>query len=157
MYNTSNLKEIRTFLLIFFVIILVLHFYYFCYGALDQMSLTHPIIDRFVKNIGNLGLWRYNLTSKILALLALAGSRIGSSVNNIATSKKKYTVWYSIAGGLFISGGSILLQLSGPLFTVACVYVISTCAGLALLFLPMNKVMYRIRFSSDDPFNKLNQ
>jgi len=153
MYSTGNLKEIRTFLGILLVMILVLHFYYFCYGALDQMRLTHPIIDRFVKNIGNSGLWRYNLTSKILAILALAGSRIGSSVS----SKNKYTVWYSIAGSLLFCGSSVLLQLSYSLSTVACLYVLTTCTGLAILFYPISQVMARIRLSSDDPFNKLNQ
>ena len=67
------------------VVILLLHGYYYCYGAFEEWHLTAPIGDRVLTDIAHTGLFTHFHTSKLIALgfliLSLIGIRAGKVRN----------------------------------------------------------------------------
>jgi hypothetical protein len=56
--NEQGLRQIVDFTRLGAIVILLLHFYYYCYGAFEQWQLTAEIGDRFLKNIERTGLFK---------------------------------------------------------------------------------------------------
>ena len=69
--NEMGLRKILDFTRLGAIVILLLHFYYYCYGLFDQWGLTIEIGDRFLLNIKNTGLFNSIYSSKLLALALL--------------------------------------------------------------------------------------
>ncbi|MEP7232562.1 MAG: YWFCY domain-containing protein [Ginsengibacter sp.] len=51
------------------IFILLLHFYFYCYGAFSQWEVKSSITDRLLQNIMHTGLFKNLFVSKLIALL----------------------------------------------------------------------------------------
>lgn len=140
------------------IAILVLHFYYFCYGAFKTWGLTLEFTDRLMKNIENTGLFASFIRSKLVALGFLVISLIG------ARGKKDEKLGYRTAFAYIICGlvtyfGSYLalLLLMEPVY-VASLYMAITATGF-LMMLSGGILLSRIIRDklSDDIFNNENE
>ena len=76
--NEQGLRKIVDLTRFASIFILLLHFYYYCYVAFEQLEITSTITDRLMKNISNTGLFNSQLTSKFMALGLLTISLFGA-------------------------------------------------------------------------------
>jgi len=74
----SELRKTIDFIRMGSIVILLLHFYGYCYYALEQWGLTLPLIKRILTNLYGTGLFRAMYISKIIALGLLALTLVGA-------------------------------------------------------------------------------
>ena len=137
------------------ITILVLHFYYYLYGAFREWGLVHEVGDRLMKNIQRTGLFSSFVKSKLVVLGFLAISLIG------ARGKKDEKLGYKAAFAYIISGlfvyfiSYLTLLLPFSLTALAWIYILVTSGGF-LLMLSGGTLLSRIIKDrlDDDIFNK---
>ena len=83
--HEMGLKKILDFTRLGAIVILLLHFYYYCYGAFHQWQLTTEIGDRFLVNLQRTGLFNAPYISSSIALGLLS---IPCSLGNTSCAKK---------------------------------------------------------------------
>jgi hypothetical protein len=153
-----GLRKILDFTRLAAIIILLLHFYYYCYGAFEQWKLTHSIGDNFLKNIGNTGLFSSIHKSKLLALGLLIISLIGAQGKKEEKISKQTIVFYLITGLTFYFSSVFLLKLNLDTQTIAIIYMCAT--GLGFLFVLSGGTILsrfiKLQFQKDI-FNELNE
>ena len=140
------------------IAILILHFYYYLYGAFRYWGLTVQLTDRIMKNIERTGLFEDFHRSKFVALLFLAISLFG------ARGKKDDKLGYRMAFayiicGLFVYFGSYFsLVLSIEAVYKAPLYMAIASAGF-LLILSGGTLLSRIIKDklNNDIFNNENE
>lgn len=157
--NEMGLRKIIDMTRMISIVILLIHFYYYCYGAFEEWGLTHTITDRLLLNFSHSGLFSSFNVSKLVALLFLAVSLVGARGRKNPKSNYKSAFAYIITGLLiyFISGLAVLIR-SMELTSVAQLYMALTGIGY-LLMLTGGVSLSRIikgRLSSE-VFNKANE
>src|ERR1700733_5460448 len=76
--NEQALRKILDMTRMISMVILGLHFYYYCYGAFREWHLTAHLTDSLMYNIGNTGLFSNPFKSKLIAIGILFVSLLGS-------------------------------------------------------------------------------
>ena len=157
--NEMGLRKIIDMTRMISIVILIIHFYYYCYGAFEQWELTHTIGDRFLANIGRSGLFKHFNGSKLVSLLFLAISLVGAKGRKNPKSNYRTSYVYIGCGLLiyFISG--LVLSIKGlELTEVAQLYMALTGTGY-LLILTGGVTLSRIIKGrlSNEVFNRANE
>lgn len=137
------------------ITILVLHYYYYLYGAFREWGLTHEVGERLLKNVERTGLFSSFVKSKLVVLGFLAISLVG------ARGKKDEKLGYKAAFAYIISGlfvyfiSYLTLLLPFSLTALAWIYILVTSGGF-LLMLSGGTLLSRIIKDrlDDDIFNK---
>jgi hypothetical protein len=75
--NDVSLRKITDMTRMISILILALHFYYFCYQAFERWHLTFAISDRIMDKIASAGLFASFGKTKIIALIFLIISLVG--------------------------------------------------------------------------------
>src|SRR4051794_17934290 len=109
--NEQGLKKILDFTRLGSLVILLLHFYFYCYGAFREWRLTAEITDRFLHNLTQTGLFNSVYHSKLLAFAMLVISLLG-------TKGKKSEKIYKHSILVFLTSGSVLFFLSHYLLRI---------------------------------------
>ncbi|SMO72079.1 TraM recognition site of TraD and TraG [Chryseobacterium rhizoplanae] len=114
------------------IILVLMHFYWFCYGFFEQQQWTLELINKILHNFNKTAdLFSHTLYSKLFAVVLLGLSCLGTKgVKNEKITWKKITAAFSIGFVLFFLN-SILLQ-SATSFT-PILYILSTGSGYILL------------------------
>jgi hypothetical protein len=156
--NEQALRKIIDFTRFLGILVLMLHFYFSCYGAFSQLHLAYPIVDRVLMNIYKLSIFNSLMVVKSVSLAFLIVSLIGTRGKKAENIKFSTALTYTILGLFlyFISGIAFKLQLSYIL--IAAIYISVTTIGF-LLFLSGISMMYRIINVnlSKDIFNDENE
>lgn len=141
------------------MLVLGLHFYYYCYKAFEEWKLAAEISDRLLKNIGNTGLFTHFNNAKLIALVLLIISLFG------ARGKKDEKMNYKNAFACIITGLLIYFLSYFSLFIPASVkgasitYMLTTITGY-ILMLTGGTMLSRIitqKLNNKDIFNKENE
>lgn len=154
--NEQGLRKIIDMTRLISLVVLMIHFYYYCYGAFRAWNLTASFGDRMLSHILHTGLFTTPLKSKGFALLFLAISLIGAKGKKEETLQYRPVVFYLLSGVLFYMGSIPVLHLSGSPTTIAIIYILTTALGY-LLFLTGGVLLSRIirqRWDGADIFNK---
>ena len=107
--NEQGLRQISDLTRFGSIFILLLHFYFYCYGAFEQWEVKSNITDRLLQNIMHTGLFKNLFISKLIALALLLISLLG------AQGKKDQKIhWKNIT--VYLSIGLLLFLGSGLLF-----------------------------------------
>lgn len=157
--NEQALRKILDMTRLISIIILALHFYYYCYAAFEQWHFTAGITDRLMANIYNTGLFNSFHKSKVIALGFLFISLLGAKGRKDEKLSYKTSFAYMITGMLiyFFSYLSLLLKIK--ITEIAFGYIGLTSAGF-LLILTGGILLSRIiksKFNNKDIFNKENE
>lgn len=97
------------------IVLLLLHVYYYCYGAFKQWKLTLELTDRLLGNASRTGLFDHFHTSKFFALGFLFISLIGAKGRKDEKQNYKSALAYILTGlFLYLSSALILLPSLPP-------------------------------------------
>lgn len=157
--NEQALRKILDMTRLISIVILVIHFYYYCYGAFLEWGLSSAFSDQILSNIYRTGLFSYFTKSKLISLGFLIISLLGTKGRKDEKLNHKTAFAYIITGLLlyFFSYLSLLLKL--PVQEKAVVYIVITSIGF-LLVLSGGTLLSRIiksKFNNKDIFNKENE
>ena len=83
--NEQALRKILDMTRLISIVILVIHFYYYCYAAFQEWGLIGTFSDRILSNIYQTGLFGYFAKSKLVSLGFLLISLLGS--RRVCTAK----------------------------------------------------------------------
>lgn len=157
--NEQGLRKILDMTRMISIIILGLHFYFYCYRSFAEWQLTSQLSDRLLINIMKTGLFAHFNTSKWMALAFLSISLLG------ARGKKAETLHFKKAFGTMLTGFLIyqlsmfiLLQDNSSTST-AIIYMSTTVAGF-LMFLTGGTWVSRViqvKLNNRDIFNSENE
>jgi hypothetical protein len=157
--NEMGLKKIIDMTRMIAIIILLIHFYYFCYGAFKHWGLTAPISDQLLRNISKTGLLSGFLKSKLISLGMLVISLIGVKGKKSEKLNYRTGLAYLITGlVLYFISGLFLLTTSLEVSAMATCYMVCTGIGF-LLVITGGAVLARIINSnlSNQVFNRDNE
>src|SRR5664280_2299414 len=131
--NEQGLRKILDMTRLMSIVVLVLHFYYYCYRAFEQWQLTATLSDRLLGNIKNTGLFNHLYTSKFIALGFLIISLLGARGKKDEKLNFKTGFVYIISGLLiyFLSWLALLPVLAAT--TAATIYIGITSVGFILI------------------------
>lgn len=157
--NEQALRKILDMTRLISIVILVLHFYYYCYTAFREWGLVSEFSDRILSNIYRTGIFSAFMKSKLISLGFLLISLLGVKGRKNEKLNHRTAFAYIITGLLiyFSSYLSLLLNLEITLVTV--VYMGMTSTGF-LLVLSGGTLLSRIirnRLNNKDIFNKENE
>ncbi|MBD1362945.1 YWFCY domain-containing protein [Mucilaginibacter sp. ZT4R22] len=156
--NEQALRKIIDFTRLISITILVIHFYLCCYPAFKELNLTHKIADHVLLPLSKMAIFKTVLIAKLIALLLLVVSLIGSKGKRDEKIRTKTVVTYCFTGLLLYFISTMFLSLPFTIITVAAVYIGTTSFGY-LLFMTGGGLLFRILKlkMGDDIFNKENE
>ncbi|MDP4245685.1 MAG: YWFCY domain-containing protein [Bacteroidota bacterium] len=157
MSSDGGWREMRLLLLGGGLLILGLHFYYFCYGAFRVWHLTSPFLDRLLHNIIKAGLFKNRLRSLLIA----AGMMLVSCCGGSGTGRQRS--WAAIGscsalGVIMCLLAWLALKLPLDLPRLALVYMGGICMGFVLIYFSGIALWARISgLFGGDVFNDKNE
>lgn len=157
--NEQALRKILDMTRLISIVILVIHFYYYCYAAFQQWGLSSTFSDRILGNIYRTGIFSNFVKSKLIALGFLAVSLLGAKGRKDEKLNYKTAFAYLITGLLLYFASYLSMMLQLPAQEKAIVYISITAIGF-LLVLSGGTLLSRIiknRFNNKDIFNKENE
>lgn len=157
--NEQALRKILDMTRLISIVILAIHFYYFCYAAFQQWGLTSAFSDRLLGNVYKTGLLSGFNKSKTIALGFLFIALMGSKGKKDEKLTYKTALAYIICGLLtyFISGLVLLMEIETIL--LAILYIGTTSTGF-LLIISGGTILSRIisqKLNGKDIFNRENE
>jgi hypothetical protein len=157
--NEQAMRKILDMTRLISIVILVLHFYYYCYAAFQEWGLSSALSDRLLGNIYKTGLFESFNKSKLIALGFLFISLLGARGRKDEKLNHKTAFAYIITGLLiyFTSYLSLLVKIKTT--ELAVVYIGITSIGF-LLTLSGGTLLSRIisnRLNNKDIFNRENE
>jgi hypothetical protein len=156
--SENGLKKIIDFTRLGGLFILLLHFYFECYGAFHQWSLTSELSDRLLENISRTGLFRSIYFTKAMSLALLLISLIGAKGKKTETIQKSSVITHLVLGCFLYWCSPILLKISGGSETIAVLYMALTGTGFLLILTGGTRLSRLIQLQmGKDIFNELNE
>lgn len=155
--DLRGLAKIMAFMRAVSILVVLMHFYWFCYGLFLEQGWTHQVINTILLNFQEkAGLFTYGINTKAFAILLLALSCLGSKgVRDEKVTWQKITLLL-IAGCLLFFLGFPLLDAGSRGLTYAYIlitaigYIILMVAGVWMGRLLRNNLM-------EDVFNNENE
>ncbi len=157
--NEQALRKILDMTRLISIVILVIHFYYYCYAAFQEWELSSTFSDRILGNIYRTGIFSNFVKSKLIALGFLVISLLGAKGRKDEKLNYKTAFAYLITGLLLYFASYLSMMLQLPAQEKAIVYVSITAIGF-LLVLSGGTLLSRIiksRLNNKDIFNKENE
>ncbi|MCV9932864.1 YWFCY domain-containing protein [Flavobacterium sp. LS1R47] len=157
--NEQALRKILDMTRLISIIILTIHFYYYCYAAFGKWYLVSGFSDKIMGNIYYTGLFSNFHKSKLFALGFLIISLIGAKGRKDEKLNYKTAFAYIISGILIYFLSYLSLYLKIELALAAIVYMTITSSGF-LLMLTGGTLLSRIiknRLNNKDIFNSENE
>ncbi|MDN5286619.1 MAG: conjugal transfer protein TraG [Mucilaginibacter sp.] len=156
--NEQALRKIIDFTRFLGIVVLILHFYFTCYGAFEQLHWNYAIVNRLLSNIYKLSIFRNIVITKTAALIFLIVSLIGSKGRKAEKVGLKRAVYYSLVGLILYYISGLILYLNESYLILAFCYISVTSIGY-LLFLSGVSLAFRIIHVNlnKDIFNRENE
>jgi hypothetical protein len=132
--NEQALRKIIDFTRYIAIVVLILHFYFNCYRAFQELHLSYSIVDRVLVNIYKLPIFSSAMVAKSVAIGLLIISLIGTRAKKDEQIRLSDSIRYTILGMLVYYSSSVLFNLQFSYLLIACSYMSATTIGF-LLFL----------------------
>ncbi len=130
--NEQALRKILDMTRLISMVILGLHFYYYCYEAFRHWHLTAQLTDSLLNNIANTGLFSNSFKSKLIALGFLAISLLGSRGRKDEKQNFKSAFAYVLIGLLVYFISYLLLLVHASIVVITVLYIGLTSVGYML-------------------------
>lgn len=156
--NELGLKKVMDMTRMIGIMVLLLHFYFYCYAAFKQWHLVSPVSDRILLNLTKTGLFDPFLKSKLIALGALLLALVGTEGRKSEKQNYRSALAYLLTGLLLFFASVLCFYLPATAIVIAIAYIGVTSVGCLLVILGgaiMTRII-RLKLSMD-VFNKLNE
>ena len=107
------------------LLLLLLHFYYACYGAFFAWGLHLEITDNLLRNVARTGLFHPFYKAKVAALLFLVISGLGARAKKVEGASYRKPAAYLLAGLLLYFTSRLILLFTDNLNALATAYMAS--------------------------------
>ncbi|WP_294958481.1 conjugal transfer protein MobC [uncultured Flavobacterium sp.] len=157
--NEQALRKILDMTRLMGIIILLIHFYFYCFDLFKQWNLAPDFVQRILENIYRTGLMDSFNRSKLFALALLLISLLGARGRKDEKMQLKTALYYS-GLGLLLYFGSYLAFVIFSDTEVCSVFYLSLCSAGYLLILSGGTLLSRIirrKLSPNDIFNRENE
>ena len=157
--NEQALRKILDMTRLISIMILIIHFYYYCYSAFEVWGWQSTFSDRILNNIYKTGLFSNFHKSKLIALGFLGLSLLGAKGKKDEKLNYKTAFAYLTTGLLVYFISYLCMKLNAPVITTAILYMVLTGIGF-LLVLTGGTLLSRIirdKINNKDIFNKENE
>ncbi len=128
-----GLQKILDFTRLSAIFILLLHFYYYCYGLFKQLHWTMKITDNLLKNISHSGLFNHFDTSKHIALGMLMISLLGAKGKKNEKIIPKNISIYNLFGLTCYYAANLVFQFGEDVNNLAIAYIAIASFGFILI------------------------
>jgi len=157
--NEQGLRKILDMTRLISIVLLIIHFYYYCYVAFQSWGLTAPLADRILGNIYNTGLFNNFQKSKLISLGFLIISLVGAKGRKDKKVNYKTSLGYIITGSIIYFLSYLLLYFKLKNETSAILYISVTAVGFILILTGgtlLSRVI-QLKLNNQDIFNKENE
>lgn len=157
--NEQALRKILDMTRLMSLIVLLFHFYYYCYSVFYYWGLHSSFTDRILENIKTTGLFNAFHTSKLFSLGLLLISLLGAKGRKDEKLNLRTAVQLIAAGMLvFFISGLVLLYYENTLVPPIA-YMIFTAVGYLMILNGGTRLSRLVRRKLDDKdiFNRLNE
>lgn len=157
--NEQGLRKILDMTRLISIVILALHFYFYCYRAFEGWGLSMDITDRIIGNIKRTGLFERFVISKLIALAFLGISLIGAKGRQDEKLNYKIAFAYISTGFMLYFASYLSLLLPLDIKEITIVYIGITSLGYVLVLTggTLLSRIIRMKFNNKDIFNKENE
>ena len=131
--NEQGLRKIMDLTRWISIALLLLHFYYQCYGAFRAWNIQSSITDNLLRNIERTGLFHPFIKTKLMALLFLLISLVGVKAKKQEKAGYRKPSAYLFSGILLYFLSGILMFLQAYVTTIATTYIGLTSLGFILV------------------------
>jgi hypothetical protein len=131
--NEQGLRKILDMTRLISIVVLGVHFYYYCYKAFEMWELTAPLTDRILGNINGTRLFNNFHKSKLIALGFLFISLLGAKGRKDKKINYKTAFSYVITGFLIYFFSYLVLFIKLQPDTSAILYISTTVTSFVLL------------------------
>ncbi|MBV9986043.1 MAG: YWFCY domain-containing protein [Chitinophagaceae bacterium] len=149
--NEQGLRKIIDLSRLMSLVLLGLHFYFYCYNAFKQWHLVNALTGRLLLNLQNTGLFTSLSYSKSASLLFLLISLLGADGKKEPGKNPRSSISGLIFGILLFYADVLLLDLPVSMMGRAVAYMLCSVIGFLLILsfgLKLNRHI-RIQFSGD--------
>ena len=156
--NEQGLRKILDLTRMMSIAILLLHFYYYCYGAFKEWEIRSGITDRLLQNIYNTGLFSNFHKSKFIAIIVLGISLFGARGRKDEKLGLKSAFAYILTGIILYFISFIIFKLEIDINAAAISYMSVTAIGFVLILtggILLSRIIY-VKLN-DNVFNSLNE
>lgn len=111
------------------IIMLLMHFYFYCHEAIAAWAWTHPIADRFFTGLVKMGLFENFLITKLVALsliIIAAATERGKKMKNL---HPQTPIIITAIGTCLYFGAELILRQNLDMQTAAIAYMLTTMIG----------------------------
>ncbi len=156
--NEVGLRKILDFTRLSSIFLLLLHCYFYCYGGFRTWNLTAPLSDQFLQNIARTGLYNSPWNSKLLALVLLLISLLGTR----GKKEEKITIGsislYLMTGLVFYFCSGLILFMRTAADILTIIYILALALGFILILTGGTRLTRLIKINlGNDIFNELNE
>jgi hypothetical protein len=156
--NEQALRKIIDFTRFLSLGILIIHFYFVCFPAVQALGLSKPIVNHILLPMSKMIVFRKVVYAKVSALILLMTSLVGSKGKKDEAIRSKTIITYCVIGILLYFISDLVLQLSYPIYTIAILYIGLTAMGYMLLLSGVSLLFRRLKLNlGSDIFNKDNE
>ncbi|MES2006283.1 MAG: conjugal transfer protein MobC [Bacteroidota bacterium] len=154
--NEQDLRKIMDLTRFLSVVLLLLHFYYSCYGAFVGWGLRAEISDRVMRSLSSM--FRNPVSVKIMALGMLLISLLGTRGKKDEKHSVSQVVIIAALGLIVFYASTWILSWSGSVNSIAVGYMVSCSVGFGLVIVGAARAS-RLIFDSlnQDVFNEINE
>ncbi|WP_017259794.1 conjugal transfer protein MobC [Pedobacter arcticus] len=131
--NEQALRKIADMSRFIAITLLMLHFYFYCYGAFVSWGLTVPFTDKLIWHISNTGLFAKFNYSKWWALLLLLISLMGVKGKKDDKLSFKPAIAYLITGFILYFFSNLLWNKNSDSLLISILYMAMTVIGFLLI------------------------
>ena len=156
--NDQGLRTILDFVRKGSIIVLILHFYIYCYAAFEKWGLTFSILKSILLNFSGIGLLNHSLYSKLFALGLLILSLIGVKGKKDEKIRVSVIIAFIISGLVLYFAPGLLFYTELPIEPLAACYIALTTTGFLLFLTGGARLSRLIKLNLiKDVFNEENE
>ncbi len=157
--NELGLRKILDMTRVISMVILCLHFYYYCYRGFEAWGLSVDLTDRLMGNIKKTGLFDKFITSKLFAIGFLFISLIGARGRKDQRLNYKTCFAYIIMGLVIYFTSHLSVMLTTGIENIAVIYITLTGIGYMLVLTggTLLSRIIQVQLNNKDIFNKENE
>ncbi|MES2328141.1 MAG: conjugal transfer protein MobC [Bacteroidota bacterium] len=156
--NETGLRKIMDMTRLASIIILLLHFYFYCYAVFKGWGLYSNITNGILHNTASTGLFKNFHHSKFIALGLLAISLVGARGKKDDELQPKRILVLLTIGLLLFFVSVYVFEINADIQAIGIIYMVITAAGFLLVLAGGNLFSRLIQTKlSKDVFNELNE